>query len=108
MRRRGTLIGTVAVVVLPAGVSACFTSAADFQKDAETFILENEELRETLLAEADERFVEATCAEPASQDEGTTFTCTATDSSGETWEFEIEITSSSEYEVNLSRAPAES
>jgi hypothetical protein len=108
MRRRGQLIATAAMIALPAGLSACFTSAADFQKDAETFILENDELREALLSEADERFVEATCAEPSSQDEGTTFACTATDSSGETWEFEIEITSSSEYEVNLTRAPAES
>jgi hypothetical protein len=107
MRTRGTLLATVAMVALPIGMSACFTTAADFQDDAETFIVENDELREALLSEADARFVDATCDEPANQDEGTTFACTATDSNGATWEFEIEITSSSEYEVNLSRAPAE-
>jgi len=107
MRSRDQLIAIVAIVALPIGLSACFTTTADFQNDAETFIVENDELREALLSEADARFVDATCAEPANQDEGTTFDCTATDSNGATWEFEIEITSSSEYEVNLSRAPAE-
>lgn len=107
MRTRGTLLATVAMVALPIGLSACFTTAADFQDDAETFIVENDELRDALLSGADARFVDATCDEPANQDEGTTFACSATDSNGATWEFEIEITSSSEYEVNLSRAPAE-
>ena len=107
MRSRDQLIATLAMSALPIALSACFTTAADFQNDAETFIVENDELREALLSEADARFVDATCAEPANQDEGTTFDCTATDSNGATWEFEIEITSSSEYEVNLSRAPAE-
>jgi Domain of unknown function (DUF4333) len=107
MPRRGQLIAIAAMVALPIGLSACFTTTADFQDDAETFIVENDELREALLAEADARFVDATCAEPTDQEEGTTFACTATDSNGATWEFEIEITSSSEYEVNLSRAPTE-
>jgi hypothetical protein len=101
----GKFVVTLALIALTIGLSGCFTTAADFQNDAETFILEDDELRETLLAEADARFVTATCDEPANQDEGTTFACTATDSGGETWEFEIEITSSSEYEVNLSRGP---
>jgi hypothetical protein len=103
----GKLVAPVTLIALTIGLSACFTTAADFQNDAETFILENAELREALLAEADARFVTATCDEPADQDEGTTFACTATDSGGETWEFEIEITSSNEYEVNLSRGPAD-
>ena len=106
MRLRGRLIATAASVALSIGLSGCFTTAADFKTDAETFILEDDDLREALLSE-DAQFVDVTCAEPANQDQGTTFACTATDSDGATWEFEIEITSSSEYEVNLSRAPAE-
>ncbi len=87
-------------------MGGCFTTAADFRNDAETFIEENEELRSALLADSANTFATATCAEPANQDEGTTFPCSATDSLGDVWEFEIVITGTSEYEVNLSRAPA--
>lgn len=85
------------------GLTACFTTAADFQGDAETFILENEELSTVLETE----FTEATCAEPQSQAVGTTFDCDAVDAEGRPWEFQIVITATDEYEVNVSRRPSE-
>lgn len=93
------------LAVLAAGLSGCFTTTADFRDDAETFIEEDEALREALFPDSDTTFTTATCVEPENQDEGTTFPCTAIDSVGDTWEFEIVITGSNEYEVNLSRAP---
>jgi hypothetical protein len=98
--------GGVALAVLAMGVAGCFTTAADFGDDAETFIESNDELRDALFADADAGFTTATCVDPANQNEGTTFACTATDTNGEVWEFEIVITGSSEYEVSVTRRPA--
>jgi hypothetical protein len=98
-------IAAVTTMVLGVMLSACFTTAADFGADAETFITEDDELRAALFPDSDATFVDATCTEPTNRDAGSTFPCTATDSNGETWEFEIVITGSSEYEVNLARAP---
>jgi hypothetical protein len=89
------------------GLTGCFTTAADFQSDAENFIEQNDELRAALFPDSDDRFTTAACAEPANRDEGTTFACTATDTTGATWEFEIVITGSSEYEVNVARRPVD-
>lgn len=92
-------------MVLSGTLSGCFTTTADFRTDAETFIVENAELRDALFPETDATISTATCAEPADQDEGTTFPCTAIDSNGATWEFEIVISGSTEYEVNVARRP---
>ena len=92
--------------MVAAGLAGCFTTAADFRDDAETFIEENEELRSALFPDSDATFTSATCVDPENQDVGATFPCTATDSNGDVWEFEIVITSSSEYEVNVARRPA--
>ncbi len=103
------LTGTAALAVSATGLTGCFTTTADFANDAETFIEEDTELRGTLrqqgLLDPGGSFVAATCDDPPNQDEGTTFPCTATDSNGAVWEFEIVITGSNEYEVNLSRSP---
>lgn len=96
----------ILVVLAASGLSGCFTNSADFSNDAETFIVENEELRQALFGDTETRFVEATCEEPENRDVGTTFPCTAQDSEAATWEFEIEITGSAEYEVNVSRFPS--
>lgn len=107
-RRHGSkrsLAGAAALVALAAGVAGCFTTAADFRNDAEDFIEQNDELRAALFPETDDSITSATCAEPPDQDEGTTFSCTATDTTGADWEFEIVITGSSEYEVNVARRP---
>lgn len=96
---------TGALLLATAGLTGCFTTAANFSDDAETFIEQDEELRATLFPDSDASFTSATCADPANRDEGTRFPCTATDSTGAVWEFEIVITGSNEYEVNLSRTP---
>jgi len=90
---------------LSAVLAGCFTTAADFQDDAETFIMEDDELESGLFEDTGVTFVSASCAEPADQDVDTTFPCTATDSEGRVWEFEIVITGKSGYEVNVSRRP---
>jgi len=105
-RRLTPGFSTAALGLFALGLSGCFTTTADFQTDAENFIVENDELRDAAFADAESTFVEATCSEPSNQDEGTRFPCTATDSSGGVWEFEIVITGSSEYEVNVARRPA--
>jgi len=96
---------TATAVVGATALVGCFTTAADFAEDAESFIETDEELRGALFPDSAATFVTATCEDPPDQDDGTTFPCTATDSNGDVWEFEIVITGSSEYEVNLSRAP---
>lgn len=93
------------LVALTGAVAGCFTTAADFRTDAEEFIEQNDELRTALFPDTDDRITSATCAEPPNRDEGTTFPCTATDTTGASWEFEIVITGSSEYEVNVARRP---
>ena len=95
----------VAAGASAAVLAGCFTTAADFRKDAETFIEQDDDLRVALFPATNDSFTTATCAEPENQDEGTTFACTATDTTGATWEFEIEITGSSKYEVNVARRP---
>jgi hypothetical protein len=86
-------------------LAGCFTTSADFRNDAENFLRDDEDLRDALFGESDVTFTTATCVDPENQDEGTTFPCTAVDSTGASWEFEIVITGSSEYEVNVARRP---
>lgn len=100
------LVGVASLAVLTVGLAGCFTTTADFRSDAETFIEKDDDLREALFSGSDTAFETATCVEPVNQDEGTTFPCTAIDTAGETWEFEIVITGSSEYEVNVARRPS--
>ncbi len=79
-------------------LAGCFTSTADFQRDAEDFIENNEELSTAL----DLDFVTATCEEPPNRDPDTTFQCAGAASNGEVWGFEIVILDGDEYEVNVS------
>ncbi len=95
-------------LALTVALTGCFTSTADFRSDAETFIETNAGLQTALFADSDVAIESATCVEPESQDEGTSFGCTALDTDGDTWEFEVVITGSNEYEVNLARAPLDS
>jgi hypothetical protein len=98
----------VSLTLLALCVTGCFTTAGDFGDDAETFIESDEALRDALFPDSDTGFTTVTCVDPANQDVGTTFPCTATDGNGDVWEFEIVITGSSEYDVNLARRPADS
>jgi hypothetical protein len=104
-RANRSLVSATALVALTAGIAGCFTTTADFRNDAEEFIEQNDELRAALFPDTDDSITSATCSEPPNQDEGTTFPCTATDTTGATWEFEIVITGSNEYEVNVARRP---
>lgn len=97
-----------AFVLLAAGLTGCFTTAADFRDDAEAFIADDDELRAALFPDSDTGFATVTCVDPANQDVGTTFPCTATDDNGGVWEFEIVITGSSEYDVEVARRPVDS
>jgi hypothetical protein len=99
MRRTVTTLSLAAVTL-----TGCFTSTADFRRDAETFIVENQGLANAV----ETTFASAECEEPRSQDVGTTFPCSALDEDGRTWTFDIEITGSNEYEVNVARFPTSS
>jgi hypothetical protein len=95
---------TVATLsIAAAALAGCFTSTADFRRDAENFIVENQ----GLATAVDTTFTTAECDEPRSQDVGTTFACSAIDEDGRAWSFEIEITASNEYEVNVARFPTD-
>lgn len=98
-----TVVASSALVLAASSLTGCFTTTADFQGDAETFILENEDLASAL----DTEFTEASCAEPQSQAVGSTFDCDAVDAEGRPWEFQIVITATNEYEVNVSRRPSD-
>ncbi len=101
-RRSGLAAALVAVTL---GATGCFASGSDFRDDAETYIVESDDLRAELFPESDTTIDEATCAEPESKDVGETFACTAVDSNGGEWGFEIEITGSRDYLVVVSSYP---
>lgn len=82
-------------------VAGCFTTSADYQRDAEEFILGDEDLTAALGV----GFTSATCEDPESQEVGTTFICTAVDDAGGDWEFEVEIQDANGYDINVSRRP---
>lgn len=92
-------------IALAVGLTGCFTTAADFSDDAESYIIENDTLSNALFPDSDTTFTAATCDEPADQEVETRFACTATDSDGGEWEFTMVITGSSDYEVNVARYP---
>jgi hypothetical protein len=83
------------------GLSGCFTTSSDYQRDAEEFIVGDEDLRLELGTE----FTSATCDDPQSQDVGTTFLCTAKDTDDGDWVFQIEIQESNTYGITVSRRP---
>jgi hypothetical protein len=113
MRRRlPTHVAWPALVVIGSiALAGCFTTSADYQRDAEEFIIEDESLSEALFptdpppASGATRFTSATCEDPESQDVGTTFICTAEDDAGGDWEFEVEIQDANAYDINVSRRP---
>lgn len=87
MRRSIPLVVGGAAVLTLAGCSA---DAKDFQEQGEKY-LEGDEVRERFGMV---RMSDAECAEPANTDKDTQYTCTATGSDGNTWQFTIEIAGS--------------
>ncbi len=80
-------------------LGACFTTTADFKRDAETFI------EEQVAPELGTTFQSVTCMQPVDQEVGTTFTCSALDAGGGVWEFDNLIDAPGEFTVNISRSP---
>ena len=79
-------VGGAAVLTL----AACSADTKDFQEQGEKFI-EGDEVRERFGMV---RMSDAQCDEPANTDKDTQYTCTATGSDGNTWQFTIEIAGS--------------
>ena len=86
-------------------LSGCFTSTADFQNDAEKFILEDEGVRNGVFPDDDIGFTSVACVKPENQNVGTKFMCDATAEDGQTWEFEVEILDSDEMSISVSGRP---
>lgn len=91
-------LGLGAVMVAAAG---CFTSTADFREEAETFIVDEVSIPD----EPDVSFPSATCEEPARQDPGTVFGCTAIDNDGATWTFDVTIEEDNRILVSVDDRP---
>jgi Domain of unknown function (DUF4333) len=105
MRRLTAAAATAAALLLV----ACSPDASDFREEAEKYI----ESREFSEAAGLLRYTEVECAEPASTDEDTRYTCTATAEDGSRWQFEVEITGKKALQVltpptALSGSPTES
>jgi hypothetical protein len=86
-----------ALFAVAAGVAllgACSADEADFQKSAEAFIE-----GDTVAKEADTTFTDAACTKPDKVEPGATFTCTATDASGVTWNFDLVVKDESNFEI---------
>ncbi|NND73595.1 MAG: hypothetical protein HKN44_01180 [Ilumatobacter sp.] len=92
----GALSAAAAACTLLAG---CFTTSADFRRDAETFI------RDSVAPELDTSFQSVSCTKPVNQDVGTRFACEALDAEGGVWEFDNVIDAPGEFTVNVSRRP---
>jgi hypothetical protein len=71
-------------------LGGCFTSTADYRDTAEDFIVDDASVGESLGVS----FTSASCEEPGDQDVGTVFGCTAVDTEGTEWRFDVEIAES--------------
>lgn len=90
MRRSTAVIAaSIAAVML---LAACSPTADDFREEAEKFIESRAFSEETELL----RISDAECAEPASTDADTRYTCTGTDENGTRFRFTVEITGDSD------------
>jgi hypothetical protein len=78
------------------GVAACSPDEGDFASEAEDFIADEDGDVATQLGLT---FEDVECQDPANTDTGTTFTCTASGSDGQTYTFTNEITGDKAFEV---------
>lgn len=78
------------------GFGACSPDEENFKDSAEDFI---EDEDGDVATQTGITFAEAACDEPASTDEGSTFTCTATGSDGTSYIFTAEITGEREFTI---------
>ena len=76
--------------------TACSPDESDFASEAEDFIGDDDGDVATQLGLT---FEDVECQDPANTDNGTTFTCTATGSDGQTYTFTNQITGDKAFEV---------
>ena len=95
MRTRAGFVSGVAVIAL----TGCFTTTADFKKDAEAYITNS------VAPEVDAAFQSVLCEQPLDQDVGTRFACSAIDADGGVWEFDNVIDAPGEFTINVARRP---
>jgi hypothetical protein len=86
-------IGAIALF----GFAACSPDSTDFKSEGEKFIEDDDE---DVATNTGYTFDDADCEKPDNTDEGTTYTCTAVDNEGDTWDFTIEITGERELTVS--------
>lgn len=98
MRPRTCFLTATSIAV---ALSGCFTTTADYREQAETFIVDDD----AVATELGVSFVSATCEEPADQEVGTVFGCTAVDETSATWDFDVEIGGSERIDVTVSQRP---
>jgi hypothetical protein len=89
------------LVTAAVGVGGCFTTTADYRQEAEDFIVADD----AIAGELGVAMVSATCDEPADQESGTTFACTAIDADGAEWGFDVEIRDGNRFGVRVSAFP---
>lgn len=87
----------LAGLCLCVALSGCFTTSADFQEEAESFIVDDPGIVDALGV----AMVSATCEEPVDRDVGRTFSCSAVDVDGEDHAFQVEITGETSFEVTV-------
>ena len=80
-------------------LAACSNDSKDFKQNAEAFIQSTE-----VETQAGTTFTEASCTEPSKVSAGETFTCTAVDADGATWDFTLTIKSANSYEITTGAA----
>jgi hypothetical protein len=95
------LVLLIVAATSAAVLSGCFTTTADFREEAEQFIVEDPSIVDGLGV----AITSATCDEPADQEVGTVFACTAIDANGEQWGFDVTIADSDSIELSVSERP---
>ncbi len=75
-------------------LAACSNDGKDFKENAEAFIESTE-----VETQAGTTFTDASCTEPSKVEAGETFTCTAVDADGLTWDFNLTVKSENSYEI---------
>ncbi len=75
-------------------LAACSNDTKDFKANAEAFIESTE-----VETKAGTTFTGASCTEPAKVEASQTFTCTAVDADGATWDFNLTVKSANSYEI---------
>ena len=88
------------IIAATVALGGCFTTAADYRAEAETFIVE-----EVTIPDQDVTFTAARCDEPDDQEPGTEFACTATDQTGATWGFGVTIEEGDRFVVSVTDFP---